>query len=419
MNTLQLNMERHPLSAVFGDIETDDFLELKASIKDNGLIDPTIWVYENKVLDGWNRKSAVLELDEEFDSNLAAELEFKEFDGSEPVKWVMGRNMHRRHLSASQRAAIVLSAFEWNAIGRPTDEGVTAETLSVPQMAKLAGVSERLIQRSKKVLDDNPSKRDALIKGETTAGKEEAKRRNFDKAIMEIANEQLLSYWISDQAVSDDEPRSWWDAEKIADEVVEVRLLQELKELTDEELVDLTSRVFSEFIAMAEAWDAKPEDERNADREGQLAKQTETEETEETETAPEPIVSPFDQPDETDEDDEPSSPIQRNPEIDDEGEWDEDDDEETQEPPAEPEETETEAAPEPEKVYVTEKVYVDSFNVESVDDAAEWARKAVELLSDNDVFGELSEDQSIAEPYDAALSSLTDLLFAIQAANEG
>ena len=69
----------------------------------------------------------------------------------EPVGYVLGKNAHRRHMTAEQRAAVVMLAAEWMPPHRPAakDKGDTVSPLSNDAAAALAGVSKKTIQRVK------------------------------------------------------------------------------------------------------------------------------------------------------------------------------------------------------------------------------------------------------------------------------
>jgi len=88
--------------------------ELAEDIKANGLLEP-IELYEEKVLDGRNRLKAC-EL-----AGVAPLFATASINGSSPIAFVISKNLHRRHLTQSQRAAAAAEAlplFEAEAAAR-------------------------------------------------------------------------------------------------------------------------------------------------------------------------------------------------------------------------------------------------------------------------------------------------------------
>ena len=94
----------HPVANLFPLLEGVEFEELKADIAANGLLEP-IWVHPNgSILDGRNRHRACIETE--------TRPEFRTWDnGGSLVSFVVSMNLHRRHLSKSQRAAISLDVL--------------------------------------------------------------------------------------------------------------------------------------------------------------------------------------------------------------------------------------------------------------------------------------------------------------------
>ena len=97
-------MQRHPLSALWGDMPSDELVAMRESVENHGFVDPVIWTYDGSVLDGWHRYT--------ISNLLGLELEVREYDG-DPVQWVIGRNLYRRHLTAGQRASCVSACIDW------------------------------------------------------------------------------------------------------------------------------------------------------------------------------------------------------------------------------------------------------------------------------------------------------------------
>ena len=58
-------LERHSLSAAFGDMPDDQYADLLESIRQNGVRQSVIKVFEGKVLDGWHRYKAAHEVGRE------------------------------------------------------------------------------------------------------------------------------------------------------------------------------------------------------------------------------------------------------------------------------------------------------------------------------------------------------------------
>ena len=142
-NTPQI-LKRHPLSAAFPDMPADEFAALVDDIQENGLLQPVV-LFDGMVLDGWHRYRASIEA--------GVEPAFDEFDGSDPVAFVLSLNMHRRHLTGSQRAAAVVACTQWAAIGHNQHTG-GSEPGSAPrteaEMAKAADVSDKTIRQAKR-----------------------------------------------------------------------------------------------------------------------------------------------------------------------------------------------------------------------------------------------------------------------------
>jgi hypothetical protein len=85
------------------------FLDLKNDIAENGLREPII-LHDGMVLDGGNRYRACLDAGEPpF---------FEEYTGDDIAAYVLSANLHRRHLTTSQHAAIVASVQNWVSASR-------------------------------------------------------------------------------------------------------------------------------------------------------------------------------------------------------------------------------------------------------------------------------------------------------------
>jgi hypothetical protein len=90
----------HDVANIFPLMSDDEFTALIQDIKENGQREP-IWLHENKIIDGRNRYKACCEL------GIQPKYAQWNSEGS-LVAFVMSQNLHRRHLTSSQKAVIAL-----------------------------------------------------------------------------------------------------------------------------------------------------------------------------------------------------------------------------------------------------------------------------------------------------------------------
>ena len=146
--TLPQDLERHPLSALCGEIPEDENKKLAADVKKNGVLNPIV-LYEGKILDGWHRYNAAKK------SGAPCAEDARDFENhTQAADFVLSSNLHRRHLTPGARAKIVVSVRKWKPEGRPktTSPDVVlpeAEQHSEKQMAEEAHVSVPTVQRAK------------------------------------------------------------------------------------------------------------------------------------------------------------------------------------------------------------------------------------------------------------------------------
>ena len=139
-------LERHLLSVAWGDMPENDFREFVESVREHGVADPLIVLLDGKVLDGWHRYRAAVEV------GIELELVCREFLGDDPVGQVIRRNGDRRHLTPGQRAACVVACYEWAERGRPgkSEPGsYFPSPVTEQEMAAAAGTSTKTIQQAK------------------------------------------------------------------------------------------------------------------------------------------------------------------------------------------------------------------------------------------------------------------------------
>ena len=96
---MNLEFRRHPLSEAWGDMPEKALLELAADIGENGQKDAVV-MFEDMVLDGWHRCQGC--------QIAGVEIRTKDYQGNNPVAYVISKNAHRRSQTASQRAEAVV-----------------------------------------------------------------------------------------------------------------------------------------------------------------------------------------------------------------------------------------------------------------------------------------------------------------------
>lgn len=158
-------MELHPLCTLFPRMEGADFDSLVEDIKANGQREPII-IHDGMILDGGNRYRACL----------AAGIrpQTMKFGGGNIVTYVISANLHRRHMSAGQRAAIVASAQNWAEAqkpGRPQKPGNLAGFSTESSRAEYSGASQRTQRDADKVVRVDPDLGKQVARGETSLPK--------------------------------------------------------------------------------------------------------------------------------------------------------------------------------------------------------------------------------------------------------
>jgi len=156
-----MKYEDHPIAAIFPLLPEAELKELAEDIEARGLLQP-ILLHEGKILDGRNRYRAC--------QMCGVEPETAEYVGTDPVKDTLSLNLHRRHLSESQRAMIAAKLANLDE-GRPSVE--TAETqqicrVSQSEAAEQLQVSTRSVTAAKKVLNESPALAEQVAAGTIT-----------------------------------------------------------------------------------------------------------------------------------------------------------------------------------------------------------------------------------------------------------
>lgn len=144
-------LELHPLCTLFPRLTGADFDALRDDIAANGLRQPIV-TYQGMILDGGNR----------FRACLAANVTptFTAFAGDDPTTFVLSSNLHRRHMSAGQRASIVSLAANWARSqthgGNRKLQGEALHLESVAERAAKSGATTRTQKDADKLAKNHP-----------------------------------------------------------------------------------------------------------------------------------------------------------------------------------------------------------------------------------------------------------------------
>jgi ParB-like chromosome segregation protein Spo0J len=153
-------LEYHPLADLFPLMEGEEFAELVADIRANGLQQP-IWHYEGKILDGRNRYRACIEA--------GIPTKYHIYSGTDPLSFVVSLNMKRRHLTDSQRAMI---ADKIATLPKGANQHAQIRAPSQAKAAEMLNVSRTSVETARKVREKGgPELVKEVETGKKTLGK--------------------------------------------------------------------------------------------------------------------------------------------------------------------------------------------------------------------------------------------------------
>jgi ParB-like chromosome segregation protein Spo0J len=195
-------LQLHHLCTLFPPMSGAEFDELKADIRSHGLRQPIV-IHEGMILDGANRYRAC--------KAIGLKPTTIEFDGDDAASYVLSANLHRRHLTPGQQAAIVASAQDWskahmrggdgsNQHAQKEGTGNVAGLQTVADRAAQSGASERTQRMADKVAKQSPDLAKKVAHGEVSLPK-------AVKQITASAASKPCGQSISSPGTSNDAPR--------------------------------------------------------------------------------------------------------------------------------------------------------------------------------------------------------------------
>ncbi len=166
----------HPVTCLFPAMSADEYAALKADLAAHGQHEP-VWTWQGQIIDGRHRYRACIEL--ELKPNTC------EWDGQGSlVAFVVGLNLHRRHLSSSQKAMIALEverqlAEEAKARQRLSggrgqkgsqriDPAARLKGKAAEQAARLTGTNRQYVADAKRLAAEAPDVAERVRAGELT-----------------------------------------------------------------------------------------------------------------------------------------------------------------------------------------------------------------------------------------------------------
>lgn len=152
--------EVHEAANMFPLIQGAAFESFVNDIATNGQMEPAVIDQQGRLLDGRNRARAC--------EHLGITVKVRTYDGADPVAFVVSHNLHRRHLTDSQRAMIAgrLATRATGHRDRATDGSGGSYEPPAPKRsdaASLLNVSVSAVQKAKIVLRNGTDALAALV----------------------------------------------------------------------------------------------------------------------------------------------------------------------------------------------------------------------------------------------------------------
>lgn len=138
------DVKLHPIATVFPAMSDEEFQQLKLDIVEQGQLQP-IALWRGLVIDGRHRLRACIELEREPDF-------YDLDDDADPIAYAMSCNLHRRHLSTSQRSIVAAKLATLKDGQKKSDQG-RSNDLAQSDAAKMLGVSTPSVKRAKQVIE--------------------------------------------------------------------------------------------------------------------------------------------------------------------------------------------------------------------------------------------------------------------------
>lgn len=186
----------HPIASIFPMMTGDEFDALVADIAENGQREP-IYTHDNQIIDGRNRYNACLKL--------GLKPIIREWDGiGSLVSFVVSLNLHRRHLTSSQRAVIALDVLPMLEQEAKERQGERTDLTSVKdlthdpqraseQAATIFGTNRQYVSDAKRIAAEAPEVLDSVRSGDMTITEAKRKLREDKREDRRQANREKVA----------------------------------------------------------------------------------------------------------------------------------------------------------------------------------------------------------------------------------
>lgn len=137
--TPSVGIEEHQYAKLFPMLDEAARQRLTDDIRENGVLEPIVFLGK-AILDGRNRYYAARELGIAYPR--------VDYLGSDPLGFVISRNLHRRHLSEQKRASIAADIAKLRQGARTDLPSIEGRLPSQPEAAALMNVSVSAVERA-------------------------------------------------------------------------------------------------------------------------------------------------------------------------------------------------------------------------------------------------------------------------------
>lgn len=196
--------EFHDLCLLFPQADDQTIDEMSYDIQKNGLTDPVV-LYEGKILDGRNRYLAC--------KKAGLQPRTVEYDGKDPLSFVISKNLQRRHLTNAQKALMAsrilalkgskATAADREAVARQMEVGESMvkiaqriDRLAIDPIKNMLEEGKITVNKANTILNDARDRSGARIIGHNVNPKDEHKFHEAQKKIFraDVIDKQPLMF---------------------------------------------------------------------------------------------------------------------------------------------------------------------------------------------------------------------------------